>query len=169
METMEAIITRRSIRKYEKKAIEKEKVEQLLKAAMYAPSARNYQPWHYIVIDNREMLDKLAEVHPYGEMLKEAPLGILICGDINLEPTKEYIAVDCSAATQNLLLAAHDLDLGAVWLGVYPREERSKAISELLNLPENIIPVSLISVGYPAEKKAVPKRFRIERIHYNGW
>lgn len=169
METLEAIESRRSIRRYTDKKVDEEKVQTMLRAAMYAPSARNYQPWHFVVVNDRKMLDEIAEVHPYGEMLHDAALGILICGDINLEPTTEYIGIDCAAATQNLLLAAHDLGLGAVWLGVYPRKERSTAIASLLKLPQNIIPISLVSVGYPAEQKPKPNRFHPERIHYNGW
>jgi nitroreductase len=169
MEVMEAILNRRSIRKYIDKALEEDKVMTLLKAAMYSPSARNYQPWHFIVINEREILDKVPSVHPYAEMIYKAPLAILVCGDRKLEPMDEYLAINCAAATQNMLLTAHDMGLGAVWLGVYPRRERMKGLSKLVNLPEHIIPISLVVIGYPDEAKERPERFKKDRIHYNSW
>ena len=169
METIQSILTRRSIRKYETRMIEEQKIHQLLEAAMYAPSARNTQPWHFIVINEREMLNKIMKVHPYSKMLAEAPVAVLICGDKNREPNEGYLNTNCSAATQNLLLAAHDLGLGSVWLGVYPREERMKGISEIVGLPSSIIPISLVVLGYPKEVLEKPKRFLPERIHYNKW
>jgi len=169
METIQAIISRRSIRKYKSQAVENEKIEQLLKAAMYAPSARNTQSWQFIVISDRAMFDEIRRVHPYAGMLKEATLAILICGDKTLETNEGYLNTNCSASTQNILLAAHDLGLGSVWLGVYPREERMNALSSLFKLPEHIIPISLVAVGYPAEAKETPDRFLPERIHYNKW
>lgn len=169
MELWEAILTRRSIRKFKSHPIPDELIEKILRAGMQAPSARNKQPWHFVLVKNREMLDKISEVHPYAYMLKEAPLGILICGDSEIETTIEYIVQDCSAATQNMLLAAHDLGLGAVWLGIFPREQRVKAMRELLEIPEKIIPVSMIAVGYPDEKKSYEDRFKPERVHYEKW
>ncbi len=169
MEALEAIFTRRSIRKYSSKKIPPEIVEQLLSAAMHAPSARNCQPWHFIVIDKRDILDKIPTIHPYAEMMKEANLGVLICGDITLEETPEYIALDCSAATENLLLAAHALGLGAVWLGVYPRKDRMKNLRKLFNLPDHIFPISLVSIGYPEEKIEYKDRYNSSRVHKNSW
>lgn len=169
MDLWEAILTRRSIRKFTSQLVSHDLIEKILRAGMQAPSARNKQPWHFIVIQDREMLDKISVVHPYAYMLKEAPLGIVICGDSNIEITIEYIVQDCSAATQNMLLAAHNFGLGAVWLGIYPREPRIKALRKLLSIPENIIPVSMIAVGYPAEKKEPENRFNPERVHYEKW
>lgn len=169
METIEAILTRRSIRKYTDKKISEELIDILLHAAMHAPSARNCQPWHFVVVTKRDVLDELAVVHPYGKMLKHARLAILVCGDRLIEESDNYINQNCSAATQNILLAAHANGLGAVWLGVYPREQRMKGISKLINLPEHILPISLISIGYPAEKISKPERFKPEKIHYNNW
>ena len=122
MELREAVLNRRSIRKYEKKKVEDDKIKSILQAAMYSPSARNYQPWHFIVINDREILDRVPAVHPYADMIYGAPMAILVCGDRNLEPMDEYLAINCAAATQNMLLTAHDQGLGAVWLGVYPRK-----------------------------------------------
>ena len=169
METLKTIFTRRSIRHFTNKPIGRNLVGDILKAAMYAPSARNYQPWHFIVVDEKSTLLKIPGVHPYAEMCKEAALAILVCGDTIIEQTTEYITLDCAAASQNILLAAHSLGLGSVWLGVYPKEERMKGMIDLFGLPENIIPISLIVLGYPAEHREVDDRFIPSRVHYNGW
>lgn len=169
MELLEGILTRRSIRKYTNQEITQEQIQLLLKAAMYAPSASNQQPWHFVVITDREALSTIKEVHPYAKMLDEAKLALLVCGDINLELSKDYWVVDCSAATQNILLAAHSLGLGAVWLGIHPRVERKNEIRKIFQLPHHIEPMSLISIGYPAEEKEMPERFKPERVHYNAW
>ena len=169
MEIIDAILTRRSIRRFTNQKISDENIETILKAGMYAPSANNQQSWHFVVVDNREILDNIPNIHPYAKMMKEATLAILVCTDLNLEKSPGYWVVDCSAATQNILLAAHGLGLGSVWLGVYPREERIKSVIEFFNLPENIKPLSLISIGYPAEEKSTPERFHKERIHWNKW
>jgi len=166
METFDAILNRRSIRKYKAKPVEDEKIEKILKAAMYAPSARNTQSWQFIVVTKRDILDAIKKAHPYAEMFSEATLAIVVCGDKTSEPNEGYLNTNCSAATQNILLAAYELGLGSVWLGVYPREERMKSISEIFKLPEHIIPISLIAIGYPAESKEKPERFYKEKIHY---
>jgi nitroreductase len=146
------LFTRRSIRKFNKGEISHDAMHYMLEAAMSAPSARNRKPWHFLVVRSGHMLQKLSEKHPYASMLPDAAMGILICGDLELEPMESYILQACSAATQNLLLAAHAIGLGAVWLGVHPREERSLAIRQIFKLPENIMPVSLIAIGLPAEE-----------------
>lgn len=169
MELLDGIFTRRSIRKYTAQKVSKDQIDTLIKAGMYAPSARNQQPWHFIVLTDRELLIRVQDVHPYAKMLNEAQLAILVCGDETLELSKGYWVVDCSAATQNILLAAHGLGLGAVWLGLHPREERKNDIRKLFNLPNHIQPLSLISVGYPDETKETPERFKPDRIHNNTW
>lgn len=166
---IEAIIKRRSIRRYSSKDVDKSSVEILLKSAMYAPSASNEQPWHFIVIDSKELMDSIMKVHPYASMLSEASIAIIVCGDEKLELSKGYWPIDCAAATQNLLLAAYSLGLGAVWLGVYPRRERQEGIRKIFRLPANVHPFALISVGYPAEEKDVPDRFKEDRIRWNNW
>lgn len=155
MDAIDAILSRRSIRKYTADPVPENVVNQLLEAAMNAPSASNQQPWHFIVINDRGILDKIPKIHPYSNMLKEAPLAIAVCGDLQLEINKGRWIMDCSAATQNILIAAQAKGLGAVWLGVYPVEERVTGIQELLGLPEHIIPLCIVSVGYPAEKNPV--------------
>ncbi len=169
METLEAIFNRRSIRRYKQKEAEEEKILKIIEAGMFAPSAHNRQPWHFLPTKDRELLNKIAERHPYAKMLKTASHAILICGDLTLEGSKGYLAVDCAAATQNMMLAAYSLGLGSVWIAVYPREERMEMMREFFELPENIVPISLIAVGYPDETKPQPKRFNPERIHWNKW
>jgi nitroreductase len=166
---VDTMISRRSIRKFRTERIPDDKVNIILKAAMFAPSARNTQAWQFIVINKREILDKLAEIHPYGKMLKESTLAVVVAGDKDLESNEGYLAINCSAATQNLLLAVHAEGLGAVWLGLYPREERIRSISDLFRLPPSILPVNLIAIGYPDELKPKPERFFQEKIHYNKW
>ncbi len=169
METFKAILTRRSIRKYTNKKISEEQINKILKAAMYAPSAFDNQPWQYIVIDKRELLDEILKAIPHAEMLKETTLAILVCGDKKLEENINLIALNCAAATQNALLAIHDLGLGAVWISAFPAEENMKGLTNLFKLPENIIPISLLSIGYPGEEVTTEERFKPERIHNNSW
>lgn len=169
METLEAIRTRRSIRKFTSAVIPDELVNKILEAAMYAPSARDTQPWHFIVVNQKDLLHKIPRVHPHANMVYEAPLAIIVCGDTFIESIPEYLAVNCSAATENLLLAAHDLGLGGVWLGLYPRIERMEPLMKMLELPENIIPISMLAIGYPNEAPEMPERFKKARIHFNKW
>lgn len=169
METLEALYTRRSIRKYKPQAVPEAFVEQILKAAMYAPTARNTKSNIFIVINKREVLDRICSVHPYAGMLKEAPLAIVVCGDRTLEKEDNYLCINGSAATQNILLAAHAQGLGSVWLGVFGREDRMKGLKEVLNLPDTLVPVSAIALGYPNETKTTEDRFDRNKIHYNGY
>ena len=169
MDAMENILSRRSIRRYTTEPVSEETIKQLLEAAMSAPSANNQQPWQFVVIDDRELLDAITEVHRYAQMLKEAPLAILVCGDLQRAKHRDYWPLDCSAATENLLLAAHALGLGAVWLGVYPNEKRMEGVRRLVRLPEQVEPFSLISIGYPAEQKPPANRYNAERVHRNQY
>lgn len=169
MELFEALYTRRSIRKYTEDSVSEEAVRELLSAAMSAPSAGNAQPWQFVVITDRDLLAKLSQVHPYAGMVKQAPVSILVCGDLRQEKFSGYWVVDCAAAVQNLLLAVHGLGLGAVWTGVYPQQERLDAVRSIMGLPEHIVPHSLIPLGHPAESSKKVDRFKEERVHYNGW
>jgi nitroreductase len=169
MEAIEAILSRRSIRRYTSKEVSRELIQELLEAAMSAPSAGNEQPWHFIVINDRSILDDIPNIHPYSQMLKEAPVAIMVCGDLNLEKYKGYWVQDCSAATQNILLAAHSRGLGAVWLGIHPMEERVAGIRQMFSLPEHVIPLGIVALGYPAEKKDRAQRFQENRVHHNSW
>jgi len=169
MDTFEALLTRRSIRKYQKKSIAKEVIQDLIKAACHAPSAGNQRPWQFIVLNERRLLNVIHTFHPSAKMLMEADQAILVCGDLNLEKFKGFWMIDCAAAAENILLAAHAAGLGACWLGIYPREGRMAGMRKLLRLPANIVPFALVSLGYPAEKKSLEERFDGSRIHYNKW
>jgi len=166
MDVLQAIISRRSVRNFLTKPIEAHKTELLLRAAMQAPSAHNRQPWYFVVINRRSLLTAIADFHPYAKMLYKAPMAIAVCGDFNLENDERYLALNAAAATQNILLAAHGLDLGAVWIAVYPREERIQKISALLELPSHILPISLVAVGYAARKVPPESRYDTQKIRF---
>ena len=168
MEALEAIYTRRSIRKYTDRQVSPETVEKLLKAAMAAPSAHNGQPWHFIVVRERETLNKVPEYHRYSRMLKEASVAVVVCGDNKVQSTGFWVQ-DCSAATMNILLSAHALGVGAVWLGVHPSTEHVKNTRELFHIPEHVTPLCIISLGYPAETKPPSERYSVERVHLETW
>lgn len=161
------IFARRSIRQYTSEPVSEDDIQTLLEAAMAAPSASNRKPWQFIVVTERDRLDALAEAHKHGKMLFDAPLAISVCGD--LTEMERFWVQDCSAATENLLLAATALGLGAVWLGVYPRDERVAAVRETLGLPEHITPLNVISIGHPAEEKQSRTQFDDERVHREEW
>ncbi|MGD0709275.1 MAG: nitroreductase family protein [Anaerolineaceae bacterium] len=169
MDTIEAIMSRRSVRQFTNEPVTKEQIDILLHAAMQAPSAGNGQPWHFVVVQERATLDQIPNVHPYAQMLKEAPLAILVCGSEAQTRYANYWTLDCSAATQNLLLAAHAIGLGSVWLGIHPNEERIASIMKLIPLPEKVHPLSLVAVGHPREMPARTNRYKPERVHYEHW
>lgn len=167
---LDNIATRTSIRDYEARPVEKEKIEKMLRAAMAAPTAMNKQPWHFVVVDQRNVLDALAGANPYAKMLKKAPLAIVVCGNTDkmIEGGgRDFWIQDASAATENLLLAAHAMGLGAVWTGAYPSEERCISISKVLSLSDNLIPLNMIVVGYPAEQPQPKQKLKEENISYN--
>lgn len=169
METFDAIITRRSTRKFKDKKISKEIIEEILKAAMFAPSAYNEQPWQFIVIDDRNLLDEIPNIHPHADMCKKAPLAILVCADLTKEQSENMYVLDCAAATQNIMLAAHDKNIGSVWVGIYFRKDHIDAFTKFLSLPKHIIPISLVPLGYPDEELKKADRFKKDRIHYNSF
>jgi nitroreductase len=169
MDALTAICSRRSIRLYTDKPVARETVRELLQAAMSAPSAGNERPWHFLVLTDRSLLDAIPTFHPYSAMLKHASTAILVCADPLLEKHKGYWVLDCSAATENLLLAAHAKGLGAVWCGVYPTEDRVANFRKLLHLPGHIVPFSLVPLGFPAELKPGEDRLDPSRVHENRW
>ena len=170
MDVFEAIYSRRSIRKFkDKQPVSDELIKELLGAAMMAPSAGNQQPWQFIVVDDREKLDAIPEYSPYTTMVKSAPIGILVCGDTSLEKYPGYWVQDCSAAIQNMLLAIHAKGLGAVWTGVHPIEERVAGFKKNFNLPENVIPLGFIVIGWPDQESKKKDRYKEERVHKNIW
>jgi len=169
MDTIEAIHTRRSIRKFEDKPVSEEMIEDLLKAAMMAPSARNAQPWHFVIFDEKELLQKVSKINKNAYMAADAPVAILVCGDLDLEKSSGYWPQDCAAAVENMLLAAHAMGLGAVWTGIHPRPEREKGFRELLDLPANVMPHSMIVIGHPEEPAGRKDRYQRERVRRNRW
>jgi nitroreductase len=164
---LDTIFARRSIRKYTGEPVTEEQVRKLLEAVMAAPSANNSQPWHFVVVQDREQLRRLAEAHPYGRMQAEAALSIAVCADPTLSP--RYWVQDCSAATENLLLAATALGLGGVWLGVYPNQDRVARVKEVLGIPEGIEVLCLVAIGHPAEKKPPRTQYNPQRVHRDRW
>jgi nitroreductase len=168
MDVSVAIQNRRSIRKYEDKPVEKEKIEKLLQAAMQAPSAGNQQPWEFIVVENKETLKKLSEAHAYAGPIKDAPLGIIILSNDKSLKFPSYWEQDLAAATQNLLLQAVELGLGAVWMGVAPEEDRMTYIKKLFDLPQGIEPFAMLAFGYSSDNKFVD-RFDKDKVHYEKY
>ena len=166
---LEAIRKRRSIRKYLDITVTGHQLETLFRSAMQAPSARNTRPWEFISVTDRELLSRIPEYHPYSSMVPSAGAAILVCGNKRKQPVTGYLAEDCSAAVQNILLEAVNIGLGAVWLGVYPREERMAGMSELFGLPEHLVPMALISLGVPGEEKPFDDRYDPDLIHENRW
>jgi nitroreductase len=169
MDTLDAIFTRRSVRDFKSDPIKDEDLRKLLKAGMQAPSSKNERPWHFIVIDDPEILHKIPEFHRNAKMLMYAPMAILVCSDRKLENKRATWIQDCAAATENILLAAHAMGLGAAWLGVFPDSDRVHGMQSLVNLPKDIRPVSMIAVGYPALVPEPVDRFDESRIHHNMW
>jgi nitroreductase len=166
---MSDIRSRRSIRKYTGREVTGEQVTELLRAAMSAPSAGNQQPWRFVVVRSQEQREQIPLFHPHAAMTPSASVVIAVCGDMQELRIPERWVQDCSAATQNLLLAAHEMGLGAVWLGVYPTEERVEGVRKLLALPDYIMPLSLVAIGYPAEHPPVADRFDAGYVHYDRW
>lgn len=169
MDALDAILSRRSIRKYTQEPVSEKALKEILEAAMSAPSAGNEQPWHFVVINDPAILHEIPKFHPYSQPVKAASVAILVCGDLELEQHKDFWVQDCSAATQNILVAVHAKGLGAVWLGLYPRAERVAGMRALLGIPDHVMPLAIIPVGYPAEDKPPAIRFNASRIHYNRW
>ena len=172
MNDLLTIISKRaSVRAYTPQAVEPAQIECLLRAAMAAPSSKNRRPWHFIVVSQAAARQALAAQLPYAKMLNDAPLSVVVCGDTDVHTGDAAISwvMDCSAATENLLLVATAMGLGAVWTGVYPYEDRITAVRKALALPENIVPLNIIAVGHPAKPPAAKDKWQPERIHYEQW
>jgi len=169
MDVISAIFTRRSIRKFNGVAIKEDELKTVLKAGFYGPSAHNIRPVNFVVINDEAQLKTIANFHPYAKMLLQAGCGIVVCGDKNRQKLEGFLIEDCSAAIENMLLAAHGLELGAVWCGIYPVKELTDGFTELLKLPENIIPVGIVVVGNKLEDITPLNRYDEAKIHYNNW
>ena len=169
MDALNAIFNRRSIRKYTNQHIDDDTVNLLIKAGMAAPTCVNSRDWHFVVIRSREHMEKIMQLKPINaDMLREASVAIMVCGDMSLaySGNPDYWIQDCSAATQNILIAATSLGIGSVWLGVWPNEKRSQALREYFGLAQTLVPFSIISLGYPGEQKAPKNLFDTDKIDY---
>jgi nitroreductase len=169
MDGLTTIMTRRSMRRFTDKPVDDAVVERVLRAAMAAPSAGNQQVWRFVVVHDRDVMGKLADASPYASMLPTAPLAIVVCAEAATEKHVGFWAQDCSAATENILLAAHALGLGAVWLGFYPVRERVEAAAEALGLPEEVTPMSVVPLGYPKEELPAVDRYDATYVHMDRW
>lgn len=172
MDALECIMTRRSVRRYTDADVTKEQIETLLRAGMQAPTAVNNRDWAFVVVRDKQVKVEIeASLDGNGHMLLEAPVAIVVCGDMDLtiKSDPDYWIQDCSAATENILLAAHTLGLGAVWLGTYPVMRRVEKVAKILNLPKTIIPLAVISIGHPASKTTPADRYEERKIHYDQW
>ncbi len=165
---MDSIFTRRSVRQFQDKQIEPEKIEQLLKAGMQAPSAWGQKAWNFIVVEGKENLDRLAAYNPYASCLRGAGAGIIVLGNTSLMKAPEYWEQDLGAVTQNILLEAVEQGLGAVWLGTAPEKDRMKYISDLYSLGNEMVPYCVIAVGYPQNEDAnhYVDRYDKSRVKY---
>lgn len=169
---IQAILNRKSIRSFTGESVDRAQLELIVRAAMAAPSAMNSQPWAYVVVDDRVKLDALADVLPYAKMLKSAGAAIIICGDMSKvlpAPMTDFWVQDCSAATQNVLLAVESLGLGAVWTGVHPVANTENAVKSVIAMPDNFVPFCVIPVGHPAGNTPAKDKFDATKIHWNQW
>ena len=163
---MNAIFTRTSVRSYEERTVEPEKIEKILKAAMAAPSAMNQRPWEFYVVTNKEALQKLSEVSPYAKTTAKAPVVIVVCGRKDGLTVPELVDVDLSLATENILLEIEEQGLGGVMLGIAPFTNRMEKAAEALSLPKNLSVFTIIPFGYPTKKNPQQNRYDETRVHY---
>ena len=164
------MMTRTSIRQYTNESVSKADIETMLRAGMAAPTAVNKQPWHFVVVTDRDQLNALATANRGTGMAAKAPLAIVVCGDMQKTLPgvgQGFWVQDCSAATENILLAANALGLGAVWTGLYPNEERAKAVRDVVKAPEHIVPLCTIVIGHPAEQPKPKDKWKPENVSYN--
>lgn len=169
MDAIEAILSRRSIRKYTAEPVTDADVETILRAAMAGPTAGNQQPWRFVVTTDAATREAMAESTPYGSMLREAPLAFTVCADTRDLKHPQMWQQDCSAAVENMLVAIHALGLGAVWLGFWPKMERVDPLKAALALPDGIEPLAVLAVGHPAETKPPADRYDADKVRYGTW
>ena len=169
MKCVDAILSRRSIRRYTTEAVSDADIDTILHAAMAAPSAFNQQPWRFIVVRDAETRMRLAETSQYSGMLEQAPVGIVVCADSTAVRVEGYWVLDCAAAMENALLATHSLGLGGVWLGVHGYPERVANVRTACGLPQHIEPVAMIALGHPEEHKPAANRYNPEFVHHERW
>ena len=166
------ILQRKSVRAYTDRAVSHEQLDTLIRAAMAAPTGRDMRPWHFIVLEGRHQLSPLAEQLPYAKMLAEAQAAVVVCGDMSVtdkegNPSRNW-TFDCSAATENLLLQAESMGLGAVWTGVYPYDERIEVVKQALHLPDHLIPLNVIPIGYPKGDPQPKDKYDPAKVEYRN-
>ncbi len=169
MEMMEGIKMRRSIKKFMPKEVEMEKIEHLLHAAMQAPSSINEQPWEFLVIRDKEVLEKLSHLDAHAEMIAAANCAIIVMGNMNDVKDKKMWELDCAAATENILLETVEEGLGATWVGLYKDKQRMKFVHKLFGLPKEIVPFAVLPIGYPAETASYVDRYNENKVHFEMW
>lgn len=170
METLKAIMSRRSIRKFKNDIIPDSYIRIILEAAMNAPSAGDGRPWHFVIINDRKKLDMIADkIDDGNDMFKNAPLAIMVCGDKGKEGFPGFYPQDCSCACQNIYLAAHDLGLGSVWIAIWSVEPRIRGIRDVIDIPENITPFAIFPIGFPDEELPTEYRYDENLVHHNEW
>lgn len=169
MDALSCIMSRRSIREFEPHSLSPDDVDAILRAAMAAPSAGNQQPWRFVALNERAVLDAAAETTPYGKMLRTAPFALVVAADTRELKHAGMWQQDCSAAVENALLAVNALGLGAVWLGYWPKMERVTPLKELLGMPEGVEPLAVLAIGHPAEEKPPAQRYDASFVHLNRW
>ena len=174
MDLFEAIHTRRSIRSFTPDPVSEEALREVLRAGMAAPSAGNGQPWHFVVVEDRAVLDAIPDIHPHAAMCRQAPAAIVVAAELALEkfPGYGYWMLDCAAAVENMLLAARGLGLGTVWCGICPRPERMQGLARLLKLPQGVEAHALVVIGHPGPQARFHRaedRDKPGRIHHNTW
>lgn len=167
---LQTIFQRKSVRDFLPKKVSREILDTLVRAGMAAPTGRDIRPWEFVVVTERILLDTLARVLPYAAMLAEAPAAIVVCGRTDVTAGgSSYWYLDCSAAAENILLAAESLGLGAVWTATYPYEDRMQAVAGILELPDEVLSLNVIPVGYPRGEQTPKEKYDSSRIHRNKW
>jgi len=173
MSDLNWIMNRKSVRKFLDKPVAVEDLQQILRAGMAAPSAVNQQLWEFIVINKPDVLLRLGEELPYAKMLLSASAAIVVCGDLTKtfdhNSQSLYWIMDCSAATENILLAVESLGLGAVWTAVYPEAQRVESVQRILDLPQSVIPLNVIPIGYPGQNEPPKDKWNEKAVHWNSW
>lgn len=170
-EALENIFNRKSVRNFTTQKVSDDDIDLIIRAGMAAPSAINLQPWEFIILEDKDTLQDMADIHEYSGMFRTATLGIIVLGNMNRSDKRfrQLWVQDCSAATENILLAAEALGYGAVWTAIYPVDERINALIKYFNLPENIVPFSLIAVGKSNGEDKVKNKYDKKKIHFEKW
>ena len=166
---MDPVLSRRNIRKYTDQPVTKQQLQTILRAAMVAPSADDERPWHFIIIEDKHLLEQVSKIFPRAHIVNRVPLAILVCGDQKLQKVKGFWPQDCAAATQNILIEAQQLGLGTVWMGIYPLAGRVESFRRLFKIPEHVVPFALVPVGHPAEQREAVQRYDESRVHHDYW